>query len=595
MHQPRHSLPLAICVLTLLVAIARAPTTPAAQTRTPIKIGVLAPLSGPLAALARDIVDGARLYGDEVNGEMVGRKVELIVEDYEFKSAVALTKTKKLVERDGVHAVLGVILSAAAIAMKDYIHAQQVPFIISGAAVAEPLMIEKPSPYVFRTTFSASQVPTPLAKFTYDKLKARTATVIAGDTVGTIELVMGFARAFEEAGGKVVQQLYAPIGTTDFGPFIGRMRRDVDIVAALVAGADGIRFIKQYEEFGLKGKIQVVDTAPGITDISLLPSSGPSALGMYASQPYVYTIDNPKPEIRAGVSRQVWTRPGRTGEAAYVALAAIHQALTATGGNIEDKAKFLEALRRMDLEAPRGRVRFDQYQNIITDVMITRIDKVGDQIVPVVVETIPGVDQFLGMAPEAYIKRPRLVALKGTLANSGGEVAMDFWIVQTLNGLSFGMLLFLLAAGLSLVFGLMRIVNLTHGSFYLLGAYIGLAVIERTGSFLLALVVAPVCRGTGSVYAPFFAAPFPARGAGPGAPHLWCALHLCRFHSVAVGRLFLRAAETRFPGRVTDAREHRLPHLSALCHRHRGGDCAGALARARTDHTGEHGTGRGGR
>ena len=276
-------------------------------------------------------------------------------------------------------------------------------------------MMEKPSPYVFRTTFSASQVPTPLAKFTYDKLKARTATVIAGDTVGTIELVMGFARAFEEAGGKVVQELYAPIGTTDFGPFIGRIRRDVDVVAALVAGADGIRFIKQYEEFGLKGKIQVVDTAPGITDISLLPSSGPSALGMYASQPYVYTIDNPKNQKFVQAFRAKYGRdPGGPGEATYVALAAIHQALTATGGNIEDKAKFLEALRRMDLEAPRGRVRFDQYQNIITDVMITRIDKVGDQIVPVVVETIPGVDQFLGMAPEAYIKRPRLVALKGT-------------------------------------------------------------------------------------------------------------------------------------------------------------------------------------
>src|SRR2546426_7554868 len=70
---------------------------------------------------------------------------------------------------------------------------------------------------------------------------------------------------------------------------------------------------------------------------------------------------------------------------------------------------------------------------------------------------------------------------------------MAFWIVQSLNGISFGMLLFLLAAGLSLVFGLMRIVNLTHGSFYLLGAYIGLTVIERTGSFLLALVVAPLC------------------------------------------------------------------------------------------------------
>jgi branched-chain amino acid transport system permease protein len=70
---------------------------------------------------------------------------------------------------------------------------------------------------------------------------------------------------------------------------------------------------------------------------------------------------------------------------------------------------------------------------------------------------------------------------------------MEFWIVQVLNGISFGMLLFLLAAGLSLVFGLMRIVNLTHGSFYLLGAYIGFTVIERTGSFLAALVVVPPC------------------------------------------------------------------------------------------------------
>ncbi len=69
---------------------------------------------------------------------------------------------------------------------------------------------------------------------------------------------------------------------------------------------------------------------------------------------------------------------------------------------------------------------------------------------------------------------------------------MTFWIIQTLNGISFGMLLFLLAAGLSLVFGLMRIVNLTHGSFYLLGAYIGFTVIGRTGSFLIAVVVVPL-------------------------------------------------------------------------------------------------------
>jgi branched-chain amino acid transport system permease protein len=64
------------------------------------------------------------------------------------------------------------------------------------------------------------------------------------------------------------------------------------------------------------------------------------------------------------------------------------------------------------------------------------------------------------------------------------------WVIHILNGVAYGMLLFLLAAGLSLIYGLMKILNLTHGSFYLFGGYIGLSVMQRTGSFVLALVVA---------------------------------------------------------------------------------------------------------
>ncbi len=67
---------------------------------------------------------------------------------------------------------------------------------------------------------------------------------------------------------------------------------------------------------------------------------------------------------------------------------------------------------------------------------------------------------------------------------------MTFWVVQALNGVSFGMLLFLLAAGLSLIFGVMKVLNLAHGSFYLLGAYLGLTVLRLTHSFLLALAAA---------------------------------------------------------------------------------------------------------
>ncbi len=67
---------------------------------------------------------------------------------------------------------------------------------------------------------------------------------------------------------------------------------------------------------------------------------------------------------------------------------------------------------------------------------------------------------------------------------------MNFWVLQTLNGISFGMLLFLLASGLSLIYGLMKILNLAHGSFYLLGGYAGLVVVQKTGSFVLAVFVA---------------------------------------------------------------------------------------------------------
>jgi branched-chain amino acid transport system permease protein len=79
------------------------------------------------------------------------------------------------------------------------------------------------------------------------------------------------------------------------------------------------------------------------------------------------------------------------------------------------------------------------------------------------------------------------------------------WVIHALNGLAYGMLLFLLAAGLSLIYGLMKILNLSHGSFYLFGGYIGLSVMQRTGSFVLALVVAAAAIAViGAVIERFF-------------------------------------------------------------------------------------------
>ena len=67
---------------------------------------------------------------------------------------------------------------------------------------------------------------------------------------------------------------------------------------------------------------------------------------------------------------------------------------------------------------------------------------------------------------------------------------LNFWIIQAFNGISYGALLFLVGSGLSLIFGVMRIVNLSHGSYFMLGGYVALTVIWTTGSWLLAIPVA---------------------------------------------------------------------------------------------------------
>src|ERR1700683_2649664 len=85
-----------------------------------------------------------------------------------------------------------------------------------------------------------------------------------------------------------------------------------------------------------------------------------------------------------------------------------------------------------------------------------------------------------------WAKLPRA----GDTVTGGGVVNVQFWLIQAFNGISYGALLFLLGSGLSLIFGVMRIVNLSHGSYFLWGGYVALSVIWTTGSWALSLPVA---------------------------------------------------------------------------------------------------------
>ena len=121
----------ALAVLAILVA---GPTVLAQVPREPIKIGLLNALTGPLAVNGSEINEGIHLYWqDEMGNQVTGRAVRLIVEDSEGKPDVGLTKTKKLVESDRVHVILGPVSSAVALAIRDYVHERRIPLIITQA------------------------------------------------------------------------------------------------------------------------------------------------------------------------------------------------------------------------------------------------------------------------------------------------------------------------------------------------------------------------------------------------------------------------------------------------------------------------------
>ena len=172
----------------------------------------------------------------------------------------------------------------------------------------------------------------------------------------------------------------------------------------------------------------------------------------------------------------------------------------------------MQRFGRVQINGPMGMASFDENQGMIGDFYI----QLRWRKTPMASSSTSALIDFLrfGIRIQPSLRRGHVGAVIRSIrvaaprsADHPGKVApfrrwadkdMTYLIVQTLNGLSFGMLLFLLSAGLSLNYGLMRVLNLTHGSFYLIGGYIGLTTIQQTGSFILAVAVASLAVGNKS-------------------------------------------------------------------------------------------------
>jgi branched-chain amino acid transport system substrate-binding protein len=376
----------------------------AAAQGEPIRVGLATVKTGPLASGGLDMERALVMYLRERNNTLAGRKVVLSVADTGGVPAQARTKLQELVEKDRIQVLIGPLDAASALASDDYIRSQQLPTI--SVAAAEDMTQRKLNPWFVRPTSTSSQCAQPLADYCAKTLKYRRMAVMADDIAYGHEMVAGFQRVFEDAGGKVVQKMFSPLTVPDYATYIAQLKTNVDGLFIGFAGSNGFRYLRQFNEYGLRGKVNVVGGMTAL-DEAVLRNMGDEALGILTACWYSAELDNPVNRKFAPAFRtEAKYDPGFYAAATYTDAAVLEAALTAVQGKIEDKKAFMAALRKTNVLACRGPVTFDDYGNVVGNVYIRRVERKDGRLVNSVVFTYPAVSQFWTYDPKAFLANP---------------------------------------------------------------------------------------------------------------------------------------------------------------------------------------------
>lgn len=349
-----------------------------AQTSAPIRIGNINSYTGGLAYAGENNLNGMNLYFDSINWTVAGRKIELIKEDDQFNPQIGLQKAKKLVESDKVDLVVGIQASNVALAVLNYMKQQKAFYVVSGAGT-DAITWDR-YPYLFRTSVSAYQLSGPMANYVYDNLGKEIVTT-ASDYAGGRDVMAQFKGPYVARGGKVLKEIWPPLGTTDFSAYLTDIKSiDPPVTYDFMPGADAVRFIQQYSEFGLKEKMPL--TGFTIIDSQTVSALGKSAVGVISALTYTDTVDNPESkEFAVSFRAKYKYGPDLFADYGYVGAKTIGEALKMTGGDASDKDKLAEAMAKVKFNAPRGPFRMDPAtHNPIQDIYICQVIESGEGI-----------------------------------------------------------------------------------------------------------------------------------------------------------------------------------------------------------------------
>ena len=307
-------------LLGSVVALGLAAPASAAEE---LRIGFVAPITGLFAQVGKDMVDGFQLYLDDVNSDFGGAKVKFIVEDEQAKPDTAVTRAKKLILQDHVHMLVGGLLASSGYALAPVSTADKTVYIAPVSAADDLTQRDLPKyPYFIRTGWSSSQPSHPFGQWACDQGYKKIAAIGADYAFG-YEVIGGFQRAFEACGGQIVQKIWPPIGTKDFGPYIPTLRQDADAIFTLMVGPMSLQFPKQLAASGNKKPVLGGGTS---YDEFVLPSMGDEVIGHVSALQYSAALENPKNEAFVKKYRAKFGKvPSYYSETNYTTAQMIHE------------------------------------------------------------------------------------------------------------------------------------------------------------------------------------------------------------------------------------------------------------------------------
>lgn len=384
------------------------------ESRGQISVGLLNPLTGPFAALGEDVNAGFEMYVEAQGGSLAGFDVSTRQEDEANDVDVATTKARQLVD-SGVDLIVGLVNSGVAYGVMDYLGGTDVP-VLDTVAGANGLTQGEGGDRFFRVSYTGSQDNLPLGDYACKEAGYETAVLVALDYAFGWEASGGFARVYEDAGCEIVQEIYGPLATQDWAPFVQEIDRSADVVYVVAPGGDGIRFLQAYRDFGVE--LPVV-AAGSTVDEQSLPEQQATAEGVVSALHWSRALDTPENRSFCDAFRE---HSGRScsmySENGYTAALVLESALELIDGDLT-RDSLAEALGKVELQnSPRGPMRFDEYGQAVYNVYIRETQQVGGEWENVVIDTYSDVSQFWTYGPEKWIDEFRPYdELKGTWAD----------------------------------------------------------------------------------------------------------------------------------------------------------------------------------